>query len=205
MLKGKGYVEMTGIDPETSQNLGDTIEKFGGKYLEAQIQGSKNEAVKGDLIMLCAGNQELFKNCNSCLRAMGKMAFYLGRVGYATKTNLILQLIKGISLAGMAEAFALADRCTIAKDDLLKIFVETNMANPYLIEKAKLFEKESFKTNVQQAVELMQKDMNLAINFADSMKQSLIMGSTANEVYKSARRLGYDTCDAACIFIKNKY
>lgn len=196
---------MTGIDPETSQNIGDTVQKFGGKYLEAQIQGSKDEALSGDLIMLCAGNQDLFKNCNSCLKAMGRMAFYLGNVGYATKTNLILQLIKGIALAGMAEAFALADRCRIKKEDLLTIFEDTNMANPYLIEKARLFKSESFKSNVQQAVELMQKDMNLAINFADSMKQSLIMGSTANEVYKAARRLGYDGYDAACIFIKNKY
>jgi 3-hydroxyisobutyrate dehydrogenase len=36
-LVGKGYVEMTGIDPETSQDIADAIISKGGRYLEAQV------------------------------------------------------------------------------------------------------------------------------------------------------------------------
>lgn len=34
---GKGYVEMTGIDADTSQDIGDAIISKGGRYLEAQV------------------------------------------------------------------------------------------------------------------------------------------------------------------------
>ena len=37
-LTDKGYVEMTGIDPETSQDIAESITGKGGRYLEAQVR-----------------------------------------------------------------------------------------------------------------------------------------------------------------------
>lgn len=36
-LQGKGYVEMTSIDPDTSKDTNDAICEKGGRYLEAQV------------------------------------------------------------------------------------------------------------------------------------------------------------------------
>lgn len=37
MIDGKGYVEMTSIDAETSQDIATSIIQKGGRYLEAQV------------------------------------------------------------------------------------------------------------------------------------------------------------------------
>lgn len=37
MIDGKGYVEMTTIDAETSQDIATSIIQKGGRYLEAQV------------------------------------------------------------------------------------------------------------------------------------------------------------------------
>lgn len=37
MVDGKGYVEMTSIDAETSQDIATSIVQKGGRYLEAQV------------------------------------------------------------------------------------------------------------------------------------------------------------------------
>lgn len=37
MIDGKGYVEMTSIDSETSQDIAAGITSKGGRYLEAQV------------------------------------------------------------------------------------------------------------------------------------------------------------------------
>lgn len=50
----------------------------GGRYLEAQVQGSKTEAEEGTLVILAAGDRSLFDDCQSCFEAMGKNSFYLG-------------------------------------------------------------------------------------------------------------------------------
>lgn len=107
MSEGKGYVEMTSIDSETSQDIAEGITSKGGRYLEAQIQGSKNQAEEGTLIILAAGDQTLFEECQTCFEAMGKNSFYLGDVGNASKMNLILQMMAGVSIAAIAEALSL--------------------------------------------------------------------------------------------------
>lgn len=107
--EGKGYVEMTSIDAETSNDIADAIISKGGRYLEAQIQGSKNQAEEGTLIILAAGDRSLFDECQTCFEAMGKNSFYLGEVGNASKMNCVLQMIAGVSLATLAEGLSLGE------------------------------------------------------------------------------------------------
>lgn len=51
----------------------------GGRYLEAQVQGSKLQAEDGTLVVLAAGDRSLFDDCQSCFEAMGKNSFFLGK------------------------------------------------------------------------------------------------------------------------------
>ncbi|CAG2063631.1 unnamed protein product, partial [Timema podura] len=78
----KGYVEMTGIDAETSRCIGEAIVSRGGRYLEAQIQGSKLQAELGTLVILAAGDHALYNDCQSCFTAMGKSSFFIGSIKF---------------------------------------------------------------------------------------------------------------------------
>ncbi len=48
---------MTGIDADTSQDIAEGISLRGGRYIEAQVQGSKDEANDGTLVVLVAGDR----------------------------------------------------------------------------------------------------------------------------------------------------
>ncbi|KAF7270885.1 hypothetical protein GWI33_016187 [Rhynchophorus ferrugineus] len=200
-LDGKGYVEMTGIDAQTSSVICEEIMSRGGRYLEAQIQGSREEAEVGSLVILTAGEKSLFVDCQSCFKAMGKTSLYLGEVGLATKVYLILQLMKGIALVGLAEGLVLADRCGISAKDIVDIFNMTELSCPYLQNKANIIINKDFK-KVEQSIQNMQKDIKLALGLSDEYMQPLMMASAANEVYKHSRKLGYDEHDCACIYMK---
>ena len=63
---------MTGIDSETSQDIAEAISLKGGRYLEAQIQGSKSQAQDGTLVVLVAGDRSLFDDCQSCFQVRWK-------------------------------------------------------------------------------------------------------------------------------------
>lgn len=75
----KGYVEMTTIDEVLSRDIAEAVSSKNGTYLEAQIQGSKFEAEEGTLVILAAGDRDLFTICQTCFEAMGKNSFYLGK------------------------------------------------------------------------------------------------------------------------------
>jgi len=61
----------------------------------------------------------------------------IGEVGLATKMNLILHTIKAVSLAGLAEGMAIADRAGISQKDMVDILGMTSLQCPFLIEKGK--------------------------------------------------------------------
>lgn len=133
----KSYVEMTGIDAGTSKDIASAIMEKGGRYLEAQVQGSKIQAEEGSLVILAAGDRQLFDDCSSCFGAMGKNTFYLGEVGNAAKMNLVLQLLSGVTLAGLAESMALADRAGLQQKDVMEILELTSLACPAILDKGK--------------------------------------------------------------------
>ncbi|KAJ8925832.1 hypothetical protein NQ315_009684 [Exocentrus adspersus] len=204
ILKEKGFVEMTSIDPETSKDIRDMIEMKGGRYLEAQIQGSRMEADEGKLVILTAGSRSLFFDCQSCFESIGKSAFFLGDVGYATKVNLILQLIKGICLVGLAEGFALAERSEISLTDFITAFKATNIANSYLSGKADVIVTKNFK-EVEQSLQNMQKDMFLGLQLSNEVGQPMELASAANEIFKHCRRFDLSDKDASSIFMRTRF
>ncbi|KAJ8976726.1 hypothetical protein NQ317_000159 [Molorchus minor] len=203
ILNEKGFVEMTSIDPETSKDIRDMIEKKGGRYLEAQLQGSKLEAETGSLVILTAGNQSLFFDCQSCFKAIGKSAIFVGDVGYATKINLILQLIKGVSLVGLVEGLGFAERCGVSLENFLNIFNMTNLSSAYLKGKSNMIMGKLF-SNVEQSLQNMQKDMKLGLDLSNHFQQPMEMASLANEIFKHGRRLGFSDHDVSCIYLRTK-
>ncbi|XP_026328167.1 putative oxidoreductase GLYR1 homolog isoform X2 [Hyposmocoma kahamanoa] len=202
-LEMKGYVEMTSIDADTSHDIVEAISGKGGRYLEAQIQGSKTQAEEGTLIILAAGDRSLFDDCQSCFKAMSKNSFYLGDIGNASKMNSVLQVVGGVSLAALAEGLALADRAGLNQADLLDVLALTPLASPHLILKGRAMIESSYSTH--QPLTHMQKDLKLALGLGDALEQSLPLTATTNEIFKHAKRLGYANHDVAAVYIRARF
>lgn len=100
---------MTTIDTDTSKDIESQLSSIGMSYLEAQIQGTKSQAEEGKLILLAAGDKQLFDSCQTCFEAMGRNSFFVGETGNATKMNLVLQTITGVQIAGLADSIALGE------------------------------------------------------------------------------------------------
>lgn len=203
MSSSKAYVEMSGIDPETSLTISKGIQESGGRYLEAQLQGSKGECDEGTLIILAAGDRTLYNDVSSCFEAIGRASFFLGDVGCATKMNLLIQMLMGVTLSGLAEAMALANRCGLNLSEVLEVLGLTQLSSPFMIEKGQVMEKCNYATNL--ALKHLQKDLSLAMSLADSVTQSIPTTATSNEVFKRARRVGYDNYDASAVYIGTRF
>jgi 3-hydroxyisobutyrate dehydrogenase-like beta-hydroxyacid dehydrogenase len=54
---GKGYVDVSTIDPATAADVAAAVRATGALYLEAPVSGSKGPAEQGALIFLTAGVQ----------------------------------------------------------------------------------------------------------------------------------------------------
>ncbi|KAG5879526.1 hypothetical protein JTB14_029892 [Gonioctena quinquepunctata] len=202
ILKDKGLVVMTSIDPGTSNDIRNMVEKKEGNYLEAQIQGSR---IEERFCVLTAGCGKLFHACQSCFYAMGgKNTFFLGEVGNAAKFNMVLQLMKGIYLVALSEGLALAERCSLPQGKLIDVFSITGLSSPYLKGKANLIVEKNFN-NEDLSLKNMQKDIRLGLELSNELEQPMLLSSMANQIFKHCRKLDYGNHDAAAIHLRNKY
>ncbi|XP_064481986.1 cytokine-like nuclear factor N-PAC isoform X2 [Ornithodoros turicata] len=198
----KGYVEMTSIDPDTSQDISEAILLRGGRYLEAPVCGSKKPAEDGTLIILAAGERSLFNDCASCFEAIGRHAFYLGEVGNGSKMSLIINMLMGTTLAGLAEAMALCDRAELSQRDLLEILELGDLNSPIVSQKGQAIIEGTFATNMP--LQHLQKDLCLALGIGDHLEQPLPVTAAANEVFKHAKKHGYAEHDASAVYIRTR-
>ncbi|XP_037568758.1 putative oxidoreductase GLYR1 homolog isoform X2 [Dermacentor silvarum] len=198
----KGYVEMTSIDPDTSQDISEAIMLRGGRYLEAPVSGSKKPAEDGTLIILAAGDRSLFNDCATCFEAIGRHAFYLGEVGNGSKMSLILNMLLGTTLAGLAEAMALCDRAELSQKDLLEILELGDLNSAIISQKGQAIIEGTFATNMP--LQHLQKDLRLAIGIGDHLEQPLPVTAAANEVFKHAKKHGYAEHDASAVYIRTR-
>lgn len=136
---GKGFVEMTTVDAETSNDISEAILARGGRYLEAPIIGSgKQQAEEGNLTVIVSGDKSLFDDCHSCFKAISNQAFYLGgQVGDAAKMSLVVSMLIGNLIGSLAESMALADRTGLSQKDLLEILHQSPLNCPTIISKGR--------------------------------------------------------------------
>lgn len=202
MTPNKAYVEMSGIDAESSHDIAEAIYSRGGRYLEVRFQGSRKEAEEGSLVILAAGDRSVYNECESCFNACSNHSIFLGEVGTASKMNLIVQLMVGVTLAGIAEGLALADRCGLSQSDLMEILKLSSLNCSLIMEKCKAVNESNYTKNLSLAH--LQKDVKLALNLGDQHEQRLTLTATANELYIHTKRLGYRDHDSAAIFLGAK-
>ncbi|KAK9500855.1 hypothetical protein O3M35_002037 [Rhynocoris fuscipes] len=203
MTSSKAYVEMTNVDTETSFDINEAIMSRGARYLEAQIQGSKTEAEEGKLVLLCAGDRSLYDECHSCFEAISSSSFYLGEVGNATKMNLVIQMVCGTMLAGLAEGMALLDRFGLLQSDMLDVINLTPFKSKLIMEKGHLMKNCSFPTSL--ALSHMQRDIRLGISCAEDIGMPTPVFAAVNEAFKQTMRMGYGDHDVSAVYVRSRY
>ncbi|XP_055926164.1 cytokine-like nuclear factor N-PAC [Argiope bruennichi] len=196
----KGYVEMTTMDPTTSIEIGGVITHKGGRYLEAPINGSWKTAENGNLIILSAGDRQLFRNCKSCFTTFSKISRHLSfDVGCASKMNLINSMLIGTAQAAFAEAMALVRCCNLSQDIYLQILKHGPLNSRFIREKGSALLAGDFSPNI--SLKYQQKDLHLALSLGNDCGQPMSVTATANQVFQRAKL--HDFTDVYADYLSN--
>ena len=195
---GRGYVDMSTVDAETSAKIARAVVAAGGRFLEAPVSGTKKPAEDGTLIILAAGDRSLYDEAMPAFEVMGKMAPYLGEVGQGAKMKLVVNMIMGGMLTAFCEGMALGQKSGLDGDKILEVLDAGALANPMFKGKGAMLLKEDYSTNFP--LKHMQKDMRLAVALGDELGQPLATAATANESFKRARQAGFADEDIVAVY-----
>lgn len=196
--EGRGYVDMSTVDPATSQKIGVAVVAKGGRFLEAPVSGSKKPAEDGTLIILAAGDRSLYDEALPGFEKMGKKVLHLGDVGKGAEMKLVVNMVMGGMMAVFCEGLALGEKAGLATDAILDVIGAGVMSNPMFALKGGLIREGNFAPAFP--LKHMQKDMRLAVALGDRAGQPLVASAAVNELFKWARGDGFGDEDFSALF-----
>ncbi len=157
-------IDMSSISPTVTQKVVAALNKKGAKALDAPVSGGEPGAIKGELAIMVGGPQDLFDEVKPIFDILGKSAVRVGDTGAGQTTKLANQILVGVHIQAMGEAFLLACK---AGYDPIKVFdaIKGGLAGSNVLNaKVPLVVERNFKPGFR--INLHQKDLKNALEAA---------------------------------------
>jgi len=193
---GTILVDMSTVTPRTEQDIYKVAKEKKVYMLDAPVSGGVKGAINGTLSIMVGGDKEVFEKAKELLEVLGEKIYYLGEVGSGQALKLVNQLIFGINVVTLSEAFVLGKKAGMSPDTIYEVLSES-AANSYAMQTRykNFIAKGNF--NPGFSIDLMAKDMGLAIQMAKENGAATIIGNIAEEMYKISQYTGNGSLDIA--------
>jgi 3-hydroxyisobutyrate dehydrogenase-like beta-hydroxyacid dehydrogenase len=189
LAAGTRVIDFSTLEPGLIRRLGEAVVARGGAFLESPMTGSKMGAQAGTLLLMCGGDRALFDALQpTVLAAVAAKAIHVGALGQATQVKLVGNVILAHMLEGLSEGAALVARAGIPLAKLLEVVQSSGYASPYWDFKGKAIAERDFSTHF--SVDLMHKDLTLALATAHAQRVPMPGTAAIREVYQMARAQG---------------
>jgi 3-hydroxyisobutyrate dehydrogenase len=119
--RGALAIESSTIDIETARAMHEAAAAQGIAIVDAPVSGGVGGAEAASLTFMVGGSAEAFDCAKPLLEAMGKTIVHAGAAGCGQAAKLCNNMILGVSMIAVCEAFALAEKIGLAPSSLFEI------------------------------------------------------------------------------------
>jgi 3-hydroxyisobutyrate dehydrogenase len=119
-------IDCSTIDVDTARAVASAAEERGLSMLDAPVSGGVAGAQAGTLTFMVGGREGTFLRAQPILSAMGRTVVHAGASGTGQAAKICNNLILGISMIGVCEAFALAEKLGLAAQKLFDISAKSS-------------------------------------------------------------------------------
>jgi 3-hydroxyisobutyrate dehydrogenase-like beta-hydroxyacid dehydrogenase len=195
---GKVWVDMSTVSPATSRKLAARAREKGAEMVDAPVSGSVITLQQGKITTMVGGRAETFERVKPLLLELGPKATHVGENGLALVMKIAINLSLPTQILALTEGVLLAEKSGIPRETALDVLLHSVVASPMLQYRG------PFVLNPPDEawfnVNMMQKDVQLALELGRQVDVPLPTTSISNEVLTSARAMGLAEKDFAIIF-----
>lgn len=119
--QGTQLIDCSTIDVVTAREVADAAKAHGFDMLDAPVSGGVAGAEGAALTFMVGGDEKAFDRARPVFAAMGKTVVHAGPPGNGQAAKICNNLILGISMIAVSEAFVLAERLGLDPDKLFQI------------------------------------------------------------------------------------
>lgn len=185
---GTLFLDCSTIDVHDARDAAELALAAGHRSLDAPVSGGVVGAEAGTLTFMVGGTAEDFGEIRPLLEAMGKRVVHCGDHGAGQAAKVCNNLILGVSMIAVSEAFVLGEKLGLSHEALFDVAsaasgqcwaLTTNCPVPGPVPTSPA--NRDYQPGFAGA--LMAKDLSLAVNALESTGVAGRMGSLAAEIY----------------------
>ena len=205
---GVMLIDCSTIDPHSAREVAKAAAEHGNPMLDAPVSGGTGGAAAGTLTFMVGGSDSDFDRAQPILAAMGKNIVHCGAAGNGQVAKVANNMLLGISMIGVAEAMALGVALGMDAKTLAGV-INTSSGRCWSSDTYNPFP--GVLDNVPSSrgysggfgSDLMLKDLSLATEAAKQVRQPVILGALAQQLYQSFSAQGHGGLDFSAII--NQY
>jgi 3-hydroxyisobutyrate dehydrogenase len=197
-------VDSSTISPQAAKEVSMMAESQGKAMIDAPVSGGTGGAQAGTLTFMVGGTPQDFERSKALLAPMGKNFFYAGASGSGQIAKVCNNMLLAIHMIGTAEALALGKNLGMDPKVLSEIMSKSSgrnwsleVYNPYPGVQAGVPASKNYEGGFM--VDLMTKDLGLAIEAGLQSQTSLPLGSVARSLYQTLRSAGLGKKDFSVV------
>jgi len=188
-------IDCSTVAPANSRHVGKAAAERGISFVDAPVSGGVAAANAGTLAFMVGGSEQDFAAANEVLTAMGPNTFRAGDVGAGSVAKLCNNMLLAVHMAGTAEALQLGVDNGLDPKALTEIMLKSSGCN-WSLEKynpmpdvmAGVPSSNGYQGGFM--VDLMLKDLGLAMEASTGSQSSVPMGSAARGLFNLHKNSG---------------
>jgi 3-hydroxyisobutyrate dehydrogenase len=198
--KGALFIDSSTIDVHSARNAHEIAQANGLLSVDAPVSGGIGGAAAGTLTFMVGGSAEAFAKAEPILKPMAGRIVHCGEAGNGQAAKICNNMILGISMIGVSEAFTLAEKLGLSHQALFDVASTSSgqcwslttycpVPGPVATSPANNGYKPGF------AAALMLKDLKLSQEAAASVGAATPLGAHAEELYAAFSSAGNEGSD----------
>jgi 3-hydroxyisobutyrate dehydrogenase-like beta-hydroxyacid dehydrogenase len=198
LTSGSVYVDMSTVAPAASRALADQVSQRGALMLDAPVSGSVATLEQGQLSFMVGGEQEAFEIAQPFLLDIGPKVTHVGANGQAAAMKIATNLSLAVQMLAFSEGVLLAEKSGIQREVAVEVLLNSVIASPMVKYRGPFVLQ--MPDEAWFDVNMMQKDLLLALELGRQLEVPLPSTSLANEFLTAARGMGMAEQDFAALF-----
>jgi 3-hydroxyisobutyrate dehydrogenase-like beta-hydroxyacid dehydrogenase len=195
---GKFLVDMSTVSPGYSRGVAAKVREKGADMIDAPVSGSVITLQEGKLSVMVGGRRETFDRLKPILDDIGPKVTYVGDNGLALSMKIATNLSLAVQMMAFCEGVLLAEKSGIKREVAVDVLTNSAIASPMI-----KYRGPFVLTMPEEAwfdVNMMQKDMMLALDMGRALDVPLPTTAASNEFLTAARGMGFAKQDFAVVF-----
>jgi len=194
----KVWVDMSTVGPELSRELARRAREKGADMMDVPVSGSVLTLEQGKLTFMAAGRPETLERVKPLLLDIGPRVTHVGDNGLALAMKIATNLSLTSQMLAFSESVLLAEKSGIPREIAVEVLTHSVIASPMVQYRGPFVLK--MPDEAWFDVNMMQKDLQLALEQGRKVSMPLPTTSVCNEYLSAARGMGLEKQDFAIIF-----